>query len=284
MVTLLVTTLLLAEMQIRTVTEAPPKTAEPPAVDALSAEAEPDMVVRGRSTTVVVKGGDEAALQTLQVDPADGIKLGAIKVLPPRPDGAKAVEVTVTVDAAAKPGDRDLMLTVTPTVHMATTPPRAADPSAPAPPGDVGAFVEKMRQEIIKRETKPLVAGTLHVNTHEVKVTAVDSGGSPPAAITVTVTDEAGDVVVDPEPAKEAEEGIVSVPVPLLTELHCGKEVIDAFPEALTIAERKPPTVVLAAKLDAEEARGRSGCELRVRVQDKEGNLSNWYTKMLPRN
>ncbi len=273
----LLTTVLLAQGDGRTLTTAPPAEVQPPP-DAAQAEAEPAVITRGRTTTIVVKGADVETLKTLGVSPADGVRLGQIKVLPPEKDGRKAVSVAVTVDANAKPGERELTLTLKPNFM-----------GSGARPGDDEAAkqLEKMMQEIVKRETKAQPAGTLHINSHDVKITKVEVvGGKTDGAVRITVEDEVGDLdATAREAAKdEAGTGFVQIVEPIISEVSCGHEIFYAVLMDSRISERKPPSVVLQADLDTQELAGKSGCELRVRVEDKAGNISGWFaTKLDPR-
>jgi hypothetical protein len=274
MITLLTTAFVLAQGDGRIVTTAPPA-ATRPAPNVPAADAEPEMITRGRTTTIVVKGADVEVLKTLGVSPPDGVKLGEIKVLPAGKDGRKAVSVAVTVDANAKPGERDLTLIVAP--NIVGTGARAGDDEA-------AKQMEKMMQEIIKRETKAQPAGTLHINSHDVKITKVDFvGGKTDGAARITVEDEAGDLVAGTPVGGEAkgELGIVQIAEPVASEAHCGDETFYAVLTESSIQEKKPPSVVLQAGLDTQEIQGKSGCELRVRVEDKAGNVSPWFATKL---
>lgn len=266
----------MAQSDGRMVTTAP-SAAVQPVPNVLAAEAEPEMITRGHTTTIVVRGADVEALKTLALSPADGVKLGEIKVLPPGKDGRQAVSVAVTVDANAKPGERDLTLTIAP--HIATT----------SRPGDEAGtkYMEQMMKEIMKRETKAQPAGTLHINSHDIKITKVDfTGGKTDGAARITVEDEAGDLVAGTPVGGEAkgELGLVQIAEPVASEARCGDETFYAVLTESNIQERKPPSVVLQASLDTRELEGKSGCELRVRVEDKAGNVSAWFaTKLEPR-
>jgi hypothetical protein len=269
----LLTAFLLAQVD-RMVIDRPPDAAQLEE-NAFAIEAEPLAITRGRTTTIVVKGRDGEALKTLAVNPPDGIKLGEIKALPPAADGRKAVSVAVTVDAKAEPGDRELTLTVAPTIA-----------GSGARPGDDEAAkqMDAMIKEIIKRETRPQPAGALRINSHDVKITKVELvSGTGAAAMRITVEDEQGDIEGASRSGAEApKEGeIVMITEPLSSEVRCGKEVFYAVLRDSTIHERKPPTVVLQAAIDASELAGKSGCDLHVQVEDKAGNVSGWFVTKL---
>jgi hypothetical protein len=231
---------------------------------AVVALAEPDAVTRGRSTTIVVKGSKVETLKTLQVSPPDGVRLGEIT---PAKDGSQAVTVVVTVDATAKPGERELTLVVAPTVAT-------AGGARPAGDDEMAQQMDQFVREIIKRETKPVASGALHINAHDVKITKVEVVGG---QVRVTATDEAGDIVAD---SGGGEETIREIKDPLIAEAHCADEIVYGLLWE-TRVQGQPPAVTLVADLDPEGLAGKTACELRVRVRDKDGNLSGWSTTKL---
>lgn len=251
-----------------------------PAADLRPADPEPDAITRGQSTVVTVKGSSLDALKTLTIEPAAGVRLGAIEPLPGQADGSQAVRVTITVDANAAPGDRDIMLTIAPTVSMSA--PRTGDSN-----GDTALRMDELRRSIIARETRPMAVGSIHVNGHDIKVARasfVRNGESVTAAVVVEdAQDDLGDRPSPPVVFSGGSGGLELVPVsdPLTIEARCGAgDRIDLLPAEVKIDARRGASMITVT-LDAEDLAGQSNCEIRVRAEDAEGNLSPWFVTHL---
>jgi hypothetical protein len=210
------------------------------------AQPEPDVITRGRATTITVRGRAVEELRTLRVDPPDGIRIGGIRALGPQPDGSQAISVTITVDAGAEPGDRALTLS-----------------TAPAVPGALDA--------------KLALVGSLRINSHDVRIVRVDRGASA-RDLRISVTDESGDIAADGRRATvRSSDAAAVVPIAVVTEVRCGQEAVDSIPvDSATVESRTGSTLVIAARLTAAVDGRPADCHLRVRVQDNQGNVSAW--------
>ena len=267
--------LVLALMQNPVALTRPSPGSPDPQMDGPITEANPDVVTRGTSTTIVVTGNSAEELKTLQIDPPDGIRLSGMRPLPARGNGLSAMEVVVTVDRAAAPGMRSLVMTTAPIFGVSSTTRPGADPAT--------RQIEQAFQEIIKRETKPAEVGTLFVNAHDVKITQVRVAGS---RVTITVVDPMGDIVLEPSGAAVIPIGsagtapieLHAVSGPIESEVRCGGQIADSFvlPTGPLTNRDASGAVQLSGELDLSELQG--VCDLRVRVVDKDGNVSLWYS------
>lgn len=258
-----------------TVTRALPSPVDPQVDRGAFADAEPDVVLRGTSTTIVVAGSDADALKTLQVDPPNGVRLSGIKALPARPDGSSAIEVIVTVDGSAEPGERSLVLTAPPTMSVSSAGRPGADPMTKQ--------MELAFQEIMKRETKPTPLGTLYINAHDIRITQVRIQGR---QVAIIVVDPVGDIVAEPMSSAIPIGGGATAAIdirqmggPIESEARCAGETIDSPVNATgTIGKRSDAAgaVQVSGELDLAALTG--ACELRIRVRDKDGNISPWYS------
>jgi hypothetical protein len=270
--------LMAAPVQAPVITRATPKQPETEASAEPFADAEPDVVVRGRSVKLVVKGRDAASLKTLSVSPPEGVTLGAITPLPTRADGSAAVAVEVTVDAGASPGERALMLTAAPKISS----------SSSARPGNDSASkaMAAMMEALIRDQTKPAEAGVLYINSHEIVVSGVEVGKGPRREVRVIVTDTADDVE---SPASSGgsvapANGIVvmSLNAELIrSEARCGNDVYDGVLDDARVTQTRIGSAVLVATLFTVPPHGPGSCTLRVRVHDTAGNTSPWFTSKL---
>jgi hypothetical protein len=284
---LLLLTLLAAQgtQPIVTRGDAPPVAPDP--LDAALAHPDPDAVTRGQATTIVVVGRDPEALKTVGIAPADGIRLGAITPLAPRPDGLHAISVAVTVDAHAAAGDRELTIMDAPRFSTTTAPGRAGG-------DDMQQRMQEMMQAIAARETRPLAVATIHINAHDVTIANVDARREGDRLrLRVTAVDERADITAEgagptgiiaiDQPKPSAAPDLVTVVEALETETRCGSGLVDTFADDIRIEGRQGSTVVLTASLDAAPVAGRTDCEVRVRVRDRDGNASRWTSAMLGR-
>jgi len=271
MIPLLAALLLVAPTQTPTLTRAPAR----PAAAALGtepfAEAEPDVVLRGRTLTIVVRGRDLESLKTLQLSPPGGVEIRSITPLPSRADQSAAVSVELAVAASAEPGERVLLLTV---------PPQISTSSATRPGDDSTArAMEAMVRTLVKDRTPPLETGSLYINSHELAVTAVTVGIGESREVRITVTDAVGDLRT---PATGSA-GIVVVSgfsELLASEARCASDVIDGVLDEAEVKETGAGTVILVARLmHLPPVSGT--CTLRVRVYDQAHNTSPWFTTKL---
>jgi len=211
------------------------------------AQPEPDVITRGRATTIVVRGRAAEELRTLRVDPPDGIRIGEIRALGPQPDGSQAISITIIVDAGAEPGDRALTLS-----------------TAPAVPG--------------AQDAKLALVGSLRINSHDVRIVRVDRGASA-RDLRISVTDEGGDIAADGRrgTVRSSDAATAVVPIAVVTEVRCGQEAVDSIPvDSTTVESRNGSTLVIAVRLMAAVDGRPADCHLRVRVQDNQGNVSAW--------
>ena len=262
--------LLLAVTQAPVITRAEVKPGSPDATAILFAEAEPDVVLRGRTATLVVRGRDLISLKTLTIEPAAGISVRAITPLPARPDGSAAVRVELAVEAAAEPGERALLL---------TDPPKLMTASGVRPGGDsMSARVSELAQKVLQEQTTPSEAGWLYVNSHELLVTGVTIGTGEPREVVITVSDPAGDLETPAAPPSSGGIVFLNSSDLLISEARCGQDVIDSVLDDARVKASRPGTVTLVARLSREELPGNAACTLRVRVRDKAHNTSPWFT------
>lgn len=239
-------------------------------------DVEPDVVTRGRATTIVVTGAAVEAVKTLQFTPSDGIRVDGIRALPSR-NGKPEAEVTLTVSASAEPGDRAIMLTVAPNIGTA---------SATRPGGDpLSTQLDAAFLDIVKRESKPAEMGSLRVNSHEISIVAGDIISGARSQLRVIVNDPRGDIDSGSPAVKlssSAGFGIAQFTQTITAEVRCADETLDLFIDDPTIERRTSSSIVLVADvIEADSLTGKRGCELRVRVLDREGNLSLWFTRPL---
>ena len=262
----------------RTITRAPTSSDKPSPSAALpGGETTPASVTRGRTTTVRVTGVDAAALRSVQFNPPGGLQVVDARDALPLPDGRRAATLTLAVDPTAAPGDRTLTIADPSAVNIAMT--ESSDPK-----------VREMQQQavaLIRQQEGKREVGTIHVNTHDVQITDVRVSAPAPGRegrpVVFTVVDAAGDLAAAPAGGPLA---VPSQPTtikledqPMETELTCAgsKEAWGAIVEGPTRVDRKDATTMLVTGelILLDEVKG--ACELRARIRDGEGNLSDWY-------
>jgi hypothetical protein len=261
--------LLLGAFQQQVTTRAAVKLESSETASRLFAEAEPDVVLRGRTATLVVRGRDLASLKTLTVSPAAGITVHSITPLPKRSDGTAAVQVELEIAGDAEPGERSLLL---------TDPPRVMTSSGVRPGSDsLTARVNELASKVIREQATPSEAGWLYVNSHELLVTAVTLGTGKSSEVLITVTDAAGDLET---PVARATGDVVFLNSSdlLTSEARCGRDMIDSVLDDARVKDSRPGSVTLAARLARDELPAHSMCTLRVRVRDKAHNTSPWFS------
>jgi hypothetical protein len=274
MTTLLVLLLTALQGQMTTTTKAAQAPPLPGSTVEGIVEADPDVVLRGRTVKIIVKGSDMAALKTLQVNPPEGIRLGVITPLPARPDGSAAVSVELHVDSSAEPGERTLTLIVAPTISTTS----AARPGGASVPPEM----QKLFEAVTKRETIPIEGGLLYINSHELTITKVDVERRAPFAVRIAVTDAEGDFQPSgPRTTSTPQPDAISVLGAssdlLISEARCGKDIFDSVVDDAVVRERQGSSVPIAGTLAASALEGAGPCELRVRVRDSAGNTSPWF-------
>lgn len=214
----------------------------------------PDVVVRGRSSQLVVKGRDLTVLKTIDAKSGEGLRIAQVQPLPAPAEGGAAVSVTIVVDPGAAPGPRELTV-VDPSQGTVVTTVR---PGADLPPDvlkDLEAF---------GRRALTVTAGAIHVNGHEIAITGAQlTGSGARRSLRMTVVDEAGDLV----PAEGA----------LEPQVLCGDRLRSGDLLSNVTPERQGSNVVVSAELDASDVSSLGGCVLKVRAKDKAGNLSAWF-------
>lgn len=243
-------------------------------------DAEPDVVLRGRSARLVLRGRDTTSLKTLQVSPPDGITIRAITPLPARRDGSAAVSVDLMVDAAANPGERTLVLTTAAVIYTASGRRSGADSVA----GAMDALLTSMTRD----RTHSDDAGVLYVNSHEITITGVVVGKGETREVRITATDATGDVETPPAAVATGASGAAITLVPasselVISEARCGRDIYDSVLEDAVVRETRSGSVLVTASLPALTLEGAGACTLRVRVRDKAGNTSPWFTTPLDR-
>lgn len=258
--------------QAPTVTVAAPKQ-RPAAVTADPfADPEPDVVVRGRTVKLVVRGRDAASLKTLQVSPPDDITLRSVTALPARSDGSVAVSVELLVGAAAEPGERALLLTVAPAITTSSSTRSGGD--------SVSKAMDALLATVTRDRTEAVEAGTLYINSHAIAVSGVAISRDQPREVHVFVTDANGDLE-EPAPARIPATGITQLRFSaelVVSEARCGREVFDSPLDDAMVREAKAGTAVVVAMLDTTPMQRAGTCSLRVRVRDAAGNTSPWFT------
>jgi hypothetical protein len=264
MTTLLVLLLTALQGQMTTTTKAAQAPPLPGSTVEGIVEADPDVVLRGRTVKIIVKGSDMAALKTLQVNPPEGIRLGVITPLPARPDGSAAVSVEL----------RTLTLIVAPTISTTS----AARPGGASVPPEM----QKLFEAVTKRETIPVEGGLLYINSHELTITKVDVERRAPFAVRIAVTDAEGDFQpsgprTTSTPQPDAISVLGSSSDLLISEARCGKDIFDSVVDDAVVRERQGSSVPIAGTLAASALEGAGPCELRVRVRDSAGNTSPWF-------
>lgn len=149
---------------------------------------EPDVVARGRSSQIVVKGRDVAVLKTIDVRPADGVRIAQVQPLPAPADGGAAVSVTIAVDPGGAPGPRELTV-VDPTQGSVVTSMRPGTDLTPELLKDLQAHT---------RRAQSITAGTIRVNTHEIAIADAQlTGTGARRTLRMTVVDEGDDLAIE---------------------------------------------------------------------------------------
>jgi hypothetical protein len=267
---------LAAQSQTTMTERAPGEVPQDVAVEPI-ARADPDVVVRGRSTRIVIQGRDAEALKTLQVHPPEGIRVESITPLPSRSDGLAAVSVAIAVDAAAATGERALMLSM-PMKIVTDTSTRGDDEAAK----QLQAFIDA----VAKEDARPEEFGRLYVNSHDISITAVEVERPPGGRVRITATDPAGDIEFSsPAPIEigGSPADIELADEPIISEARCGSDVFVNVLVDAAVASRSGSAIVTTAELVLPPLGGPPDCELRVRLQDKAGNTSAWFKTAVAR-
>lgn len=252
--TVTVTAIALSFLAAQTVTRPATSPPSPPIVEAEPiASITPDVVVRGQSSQVVVKGPDAAILKTIGLESANGVRIARVQPLPPPKEGGAAVWVTIAVEANAAPGPRDLTV-VEPSQG------RGATVVRPGLPPELARDLEKL-----DAGQMTVTAGTIHVNTHAITVSAAEMTGSgAERGVRVTVVDKDGDIPPEPEDA-------------LYLKRRCDDVEVIGTPFSSVKNERQGSTIVLTAEFDRAALEAMTGCALHVRAKDTAGNMSPWF-------
>ncbi|MBI4908746.1 MAG: hypothetical protein HY820_34315 [Acidobacteria bacterium] len=234
------------------------------------ADATPDTILRGQSTRVVVKGRDAASLHTLKVEPGDGVTIRAITPL-----SASSVSVEIAVEGDAKIGERQLMLTLAPTISRT---PSVRESGLSQQP------LEAFRDSIVKGNSTVMEAGSVYINSHAISITNVSVvANQNHRLIRITASDTRGDFAAQARPGIAPAAGIQLVTAPdwMVSEARCGKDVFDSPITDAVVASREGASATIVAQLSMEGLAASGPCELRVRVRDAAGNTSGWYTSRL---
>lgn len=273
----LLAALIVLPAQGTTLTTGVPKQPPARAGTEVFAEAEPDVVLRGRSVKLVVRGRDTASLKTLQLSPPDGVTMGPITPLPSRSDGSAAVSVELQVDAAAQPGERALLLTITPTIMTSSGTRSGGDSASKA--------MDALLATVTKDQTETSEVGTLYINSHDIAIAGVAVSRDQPHEVHIMVTDARNDLEeATPAGASAAPAtGIVQLRFSdlIVSEVVCGRNVFHDILEDAMVRQTRPGTAVIVAMLDATPLKGAGACSLKVRVRDAAGNTSPWFTTKL---
>jgi hypothetical protein len=240
----------------------------------LDVEVVPDVVPRGRTTTIVVSGAGEAPLKTLRIVPADGVTLGPITPLSPRAGGRSAVSVAVTVSATAMPGERAVTLTTPPEISGTDSVVRSGDQSR-------SKEIDQLFESIIARETKPRQVASLTINSHTIQIVSarlIPRGSD--LQVEIRIDDPASDFAIQ-APARRASNDLFVVvddnSVPVISEANCGADIfVGLLGSVRTVSSSAGSTVLLAdVELPVDSP---ATCELRLRVRDRQSNLSGWFS------
>lgn len=209
-------------------------------------EAESSVVVRGRTSTLIVVGKSLAQTKTVEIEPATGVKVVEIKKLEARADGLNAVSIVLSVDANAEVGQRTATL-------------MAKDNRMDIVWFSIGTHnltianlkLESKRQEVVKmEETERVIAEANYSFTFE---------------------DEAGDITPD-----DAATSIQMM-------LKCGRTSSGSYtaPTKIVMEGQNRGTMYFSVHKD-QLAHAKPECELQFRLKDKDGNESNRLKAELP--
>jgi hypothetical protein len=232
------------------------------------AEAEPDVLLRGRTATVVVRGRDLAALKTLTIGSPAGITIRSIIPLASSGKGVAAVRVELTVAADAEPGEHALRLTIAPEIQSSA----GLRPGGDSLKGTVGEAIGKVMQQ----GAEPEEYGWIYVNSHDLLVTDVKRGRGD--EVLITASDPEGDLETPTLAATTGDLVLVTGSDLVTSEARCGGDVIDSVLDDARVKEARAGRVLLAATLAREALPEGTACTVRVRVRDKAKNTSPWFT------
>lgn len=209
-------------------------------------EVESSVVVRGRTSTLIVVGKSLSQTKAVEIEPAIGVKVVEIKKLEARPDGLNAVAIVLLVEANAEVGQRTATLT-------------AKDNRMDIVWFSIGTHnltianlkLESKRQEVIKmEETERVIAEANYSFTFE---------------------DEAGDVTPD----------IAAVSIQMMLKCKRTSSGLYIVPTKIVLENQQRGTVYLSIHKD-QLALPKAECELQFRLRDKDGNESNRLKTSLP--
>ncbi len=242
---------------------------------AFFATADPDVLLRGQTARITVRGRDDESLRTLAVKPPNGVRIVSVTPLPNQPRGQAAATVTIAVDPSAQPGKRALMLTIAPNRQDGFS-----GSEAVRQPGNkqTNTALNDAFEHVTKNATRPEEYGEIYINSHTPTVTAVEIRRGDPGQARITVNDPAGNF--QPAPPRPGAGGItvLSAAEWLSSELHCGQDILeDALSpiEGNIVVSKAGPTTIVATELPQMEFKT-NVCELKVRVRDRLGNTSPW--------
>lgn len=245
------------------------------AAQAFFATADPDVLLRGQTARITVRGRDDESLRTLAIKPSNGVRIVSVTPLANQPRGQAAATVTIAVDPNAQPGKRALMLTIAPNRQDGFS-----GSEGVRQPGkkQTSTALNDAFEHVVKNATKPEEYGEIYINSHALAVTAVEVRRGSPGQARVTITDAEGDFQVAANRTRN-DIAIVASPEWLSSEMQCGKDVLaDALSpiEGNPVVSRSGATTVVALSLPDFEFTTPL-CELRVRAHDRAGNTSPWF-------
>jgi hypothetical protein len=238
------------------------------------AEATPDTIIRGQVTRLVVKGRDAASLQSLKIEPADGIRIQSITPLPANSDGTASATVEIVADAGAALGERQMMLAMTAKITRS---------EATRPGGPPDKQLEAFYASVTKGADTSMEVGPIYVNSHPVTITNVNVAPyQNQRMIRITANDPTGDFAGEARPKAPAT-GIQVVLPPewIVSEARCGTDVFDSPITEAVVAGKQGTSATIVAQLSIEDLSPSGPCTLRVRVRDTAGNTSGWFSVKL---
>lgn len=235
-------------------------------------EVRPDVVRPGSRQITVITDVELQSPVTVEIQPPDGIRVGAVKLGSSGP-GASALIVDLVVASDARPGAREIVAVVKPAIVTSSS-------NRPGVDEEMARAMEALNKAR-GQEMERLEIGSFFVNTHDISITNVTPRGS---VVAIEVSDARVDFDTPPADGRVSY-GVVR-PVGaaaefLISELSCGGIVrLGAVSESKVI-ERKASGVVIQGTVDLEPGEG--PCDLKVRARDGAGNTSGWYSVEMPK-